>query len=118
MNIDLTPIEARYISENAHYPVNLANLYRLSDEGDHQACPFLDSKGCCKVYKYRPFSCRCHFAFTEPSICDITKDLPAKTVNFTCNEVMLELSMIIAKMNGDEFLPYYSIHSYFPFKVQ
>lgn len=112
MNIELTPVEARYISEKANLPVNLASLFRLSEEGEHNQCPLLDSNGFCKVYEYRPFACRCHFSLTEPTKCDITKDLSGTMVNSTCNEVMLELSLIVASLN-EGGIPYYSIHSFF-----
>lgn len=76
--IRVSRYEAAYIIEKCSEKKIEPNwkLAKKQNEGDfnklrwrHKKCAFLDDKGCCKIYDFRPMVCRTHNTFLEPKFC-------------------------------------------------
>lgn len=59
-------IDKAHLQKQKDKNVNTWNELKYVD----RKCVFLDDKGACKVYKYRPISCRALQVITEPGLCN------------------------------------------------
>jgi Fe-S-cluster containining protein len=49
---------------------------------ENRTCVFLDKKGKCSIYEYRPMACRMHFVVSDPKYCDTFKYIRGKTTKY------------------------------------
>lgn len=82
INVNVSPREADLMvsfvrSQNIRLEKNkvLAQADKMPDEfhrldWETKACPFLSDAGECKVYRFRPLSCRKYLVASDPKICD------------------------------------------------
>lgn len=114
MSIQLTPIEAEFIGNRLHIPVDIENRFFLTLDSNFPPCPFLDADDKCKIYAFRPFTCRTYFSFSKPSDCG-QKEKAIKTIDFEASKVTKEVKSLIRDLNFEYDMPYGIIQSYFPF---
>jgi len=72
-----------------------------SQPEEDRACVFLARDGTCKVYEYRPGSCRKHFVITDPDLCDIQKH-PGHRVGmfFSAEAEIMQSAQMTASESG------------------
>lgn len=62
----ISEIEAKYIQRNTQFQIKNNKSFNINSD-----CPLLDSlTGSCKVYEYRPISCRSYIVFDNPKYCE------------------------------------------------
>ena len=65
IDLDITPLEADYISHNT-----VIKQRKKPIERDDEYCPFLDKEtAVCTIYDFRPFNCRTFATFDSPDYC-------------------------------------------------
>lgn len=82
IQVEITPDEAEQIARAVKAGVTIdrgllerqaaiqgdaADWYRHPKE--ERKCVFLDAKGLCRIYNFRPVACRKYYVFTDPAIC-------------------------------------------------
>ncbi|CAH0300412.1 hypothetical protein SRABI13_04367 [Erwinia aphidicola] len=65
MDVQLSAIEAEYISRASTIPANDKPL----TTGHESPCPFLSEKGTCTIYNFRPLLCRTYHVLSDPALC-------------------------------------------------
>lgn len=81
INVDIHEVEARLIFQEYGYKkINWSVLEKQQGldifhrpKIEDSACIFLESKGNCGIYEYRPISCRKFFVVSPAELCDATK---------------------------------------------
>ena len=67
VDVSITDLEARYISEKTHHKIK--NLHRITLGYFGKKCPFLSDSNECSIYDSRPFHCRTLHALDDPKYC-------------------------------------------------
>jgi uncharacterized protein len=119
INIELTSLEAEYISNKNNIPYFTNNLYIKKIELEHPACLFLDNTGKCKIYNSRPLTCRMHYMFTNPNWCQIGHQNENKAQGINMNNPMQNRLMNLIRQITDSSnnCQLASIHSFFPSNI-
>ena len=113
--MDITADEAvlliEYCKEQGYLPnkLNLGIQAKASANGTfmelnaiNRRCEFLDNDGKCKVYEYRPASCRKLVAVSKKKFCDTEKRMGAKVERMVSAEVEIIASAAFnASESGD-----------------
>jgi len=82
--------QAKY---HTNQPFEFADEVSLAD----RRCAFLDEKGECRIYEYRPSACRLHLVTSEPERCDTSSGLQQEITehhNMNAHAVQAALVMI------------------------
>jgi len=103
LDVQINEIEARYIEENTGYKVEKANRVKVLN---NDYCPFHDDEtATCKIYEYRPLSCRWFFTADSYEYCldpNVAHAISAEN-GIPADPHLKELRSIIDRANtGDE----------------
>ena len=108
MNIDVTEVEASYISEYIKRPVN-ANInssgYADISKYSGVPCPFLDiSNSSCTIYDFRPSVCRMYHVFESADKCK--EGEAQKEVNISSSSLIkpLFIDYLAHRLSNNEIL--------------
>lgn len=108
MNVDVTEVEASYISESTKRPVNAninSSAYADISKYSGVPCPFLDiSNSFCTIYDFRPSVCRMYHVFESTDKCKEGEG--QKEVNISSSSLVkpLFIDYLAYRLSNNEIL--------------